>query len=178
MTGLKAEDLVAMVDFLYYGEANVNQESLDAFLGLAEELKLKGLTGSITEGNDMEFKGKENGIKERKKGREAILHAPPPFNVRSSKPQSENSSVALVSEEAHHLDEEIKSMMTRIDEKMIQRSSVYACNVCGKEDKISNIKTHIEANHIASNIDHSCEICGKISRSRNGLRQHKATHKA
>ena len=32
----KAEELVAIVDFLYFGEANVNQESLDAFLGLAE----------------------------------------------------------------------------------------------------------------------------------------------
>ena len=41
MRGLKAEALVAMVDFLYYGEANVNQESLDVYLGLAEELKLK-----------------------------------------------------------------------------------------------------------------------------------------
>ena len=49
--GLKAEALLAMVDFLYYGEANVNQESLDVFLGLAEELKLKGLTGSSTESN-------------------------------------------------------------------------------------------------------------------------------
>merc|ERR1711928_94193 len=45
MRGLKSDNLVAMVDFLYFGEANVNQESLDAFLGLAEELKLKGLTG-------------------------------------------------------------------------------------------------------------------------------------
>ena len=51
MRGLKSEALVAMVDFLYYGEANVNQESLDVFLGLAEELKLKGLTGSSTESN-------------------------------------------------------------------------------------------------------------------------------
>ena len=46
MRGVKAVDLAAMVDFLYYGEANVNQESLDDFLGLAEELKLRGLTGS------------------------------------------------------------------------------------------------------------------------------------
>ena len=45
MRGLKSDNLVAMVDFLYFGEANVNQESLDAFLGLAEELKLKGLSG-------------------------------------------------------------------------------------------------------------------------------------
>ena len=36
MRGLKAENLVSMVDFLYYGEANVNQESIDVFLGLAE----------------------------------------------------------------------------------------------------------------------------------------------
>ena len=49
--GLKAQDLLAMVDFLYFGEANVNEESLDVFLGLAEELKLKGLTGSSSQHN-------------------------------------------------------------------------------------------------------------------------------
>merc|ERR1712055_277560 len=45
MRGVKAEDLVAMVDFFYYGEANVYQERLDSFLAVAEELKLKGLSG-------------------------------------------------------------------------------------------------------------------------------------
>ena len=43
MRGLRSDHLVAMVDFIYFGEANVDQEGLDAFLGLAEELKLKGL---------------------------------------------------------------------------------------------------------------------------------------
>ena len=46
MRGLKSEDLVAMVDFLYFGEANVYQENLDSFLAVAEELQLKGLMGS------------------------------------------------------------------------------------------------------------------------------------
>merc|ERR1711997_974887 len=46
MRGVKSEDLVAIVDFLYFGEANVYQERLDAFLTIAEELKLKGLSGS------------------------------------------------------------------------------------------------------------------------------------
>ena len=45
MKGAKFEDLSAVVDFLYYGEANVFQENLDSFLSIAEELKLKGLTG-------------------------------------------------------------------------------------------------------------------------------------
>ena len=49
MRGLKAEALVAMIEFLYKMEANVNQDSLDDFLGLADELKLKGLTKTKTE---------------------------------------------------------------------------------------------------------------------------------
>ena len=43
MRGVKFEDLVSMVDFLYNGEANVYQDNLDSFLAMAEELKLKGL---------------------------------------------------------------------------------------------------------------------------------------
>ena len=45
MKGVKFEDLLAIVDFLYCGEANVYQENLDSFLCIAEDLKLKGLTG-------------------------------------------------------------------------------------------------------------------------------------
>jgi len=45
LRGLKSQDLVAMIDFLYFGEADVSQESLDSFLALAEEMELKGLTG-------------------------------------------------------------------------------------------------------------------------------------
>ena len=45
MRGLRSEDVMAIMDFLYQGEANVLQDDLDNFLALAEELKLKGLTG-------------------------------------------------------------------------------------------------------------------------------------
>jgi len=46
MRGIKSDDLIAIVDFLYYGEAKVYQENLDGFLAIAEELQLKGLEGS------------------------------------------------------------------------------------------------------------------------------------
>ena len=36
MRGMKSRDLLAIVDFLYFGEANVFQEDLDSFLGIAE----------------------------------------------------------------------------------------------------------------------------------------------
>ena len=43
MRGVKAKDLVAIVDFIYYGEANMYEDELGGFLVLAEELQLKGL---------------------------------------------------------------------------------------------------------------------------------------
>ena len=46
MRGMKSEDLLAIVDFLYYGEANIYQDNLDTFLNIAEELQLKGLNGA------------------------------------------------------------------------------------------------------------------------------------
>ena len=49
MRGMKSVDLMAIIDFLYYGEANIFQEDLDSFLSIAEELQLKGLKGSNTE---------------------------------------------------------------------------------------------------------------------------------
>ena len=49
MRGVTPENLMAMVDFFYHGEATVYQENLDSFLVLAEEFQLKGLRGNQTE---------------------------------------------------------------------------------------------------------------------------------
>ena len=47
MRGLKFEDLLAIVDFLYYGAANIHQENLDVFLNIAEDLDLKRLNSAV-----------------------------------------------------------------------------------------------------------------------------------
>ena len=41
--GVKAVDLEALVDFMYFGEAKVMQENLEPFMDVATELKVKGL---------------------------------------------------------------------------------------------------------------------------------------
>ena len=46
MRGMKAKDLIVIMDFIYLGEANIKQEYLEGFLAPAEELQVKGLTGS------------------------------------------------------------------------------------------------------------------------------------
>ncbi len=44
LRGVTGQDLRNVLDFMYHGEVNVAQEDLDAFLAVAEELKIKGLT--------------------------------------------------------------------------------------------------------------------------------------
>ena len=45
MIGVKSDDLLAIVDFIYRGEADVFQKNLDSFLAVGGELQPKGLMG-------------------------------------------------------------------------------------------------------------------------------------
>jgi len=46
LKGVKLSNLQSALDFIYRGEANVAKEDLNSFLAVAEELKIKGLTGN------------------------------------------------------------------------------------------------------------------------------------
>lgn len=44
LKGINHRELLAIVTFMYHGEVNVAQDELNAFLAVAEDLKVKGLT--------------------------------------------------------------------------------------------------------------------------------------
>ena len=44
LRGIRGSQLTAILNFIYHGEVNVAQEDLKSFLGVAEDLKIKGLT--------------------------------------------------------------------------------------------------------------------------------------
>jgi len=46
LKGVKLSNLKQVLDFMYNGEVNVAQEELNTFLNVAEELKVKGLSGN------------------------------------------------------------------------------------------------------------------------------------
>ena len=92
---------------------------------------------------------------------------------------SRNSNTVLAVNETtilgdtQNLDEQIQSMITKSNVNFDKKQGFLAtCNVCGKEAPYKNMPNHVEANHITG-VSHECDICGKISRSANGLRQHK-----
>ena len=47
--GVRAEDLLAILDFVYNGEANIFQQNLDSFLAIAGDLQIRGLADSDPE---------------------------------------------------------------------------------------------------------------------------------
>ena len=182
MRGLKFDDLLAILDFLYRGEANVVQENLDSFLAIAEELKLRGLIGETDERAEdvdtekyLQPKLAPSGNNEPKLTK--THNKKGALDRKISKPE-DNKTIALAnfqSADLDQLEEMVKSMMEKSENKYANpKVNLIAdrCKVCGKEGRGSAIKDHIEANHIEG-IVIPCNLCDKTFRSRNSLRQHK-----
>ena len=179
MRGLKSADLLAVVDFLYFGETNLLQENLDSFLALAEELQLKGLTGA-SDNSKAEGLKKEADLRNRELPvQKEIYHEQrKPKNLGYQTSANPNTAVAVVTENQvntniQDLNKQIKTMMTITEIRSADgQGFVATCNVCGKQASSRNMGGHIEANHITG-VSHSCNLCGKVSRSRDALRKHK-----
>jgi len=193
MRGLKSEDLITIIDFLYHGEANVYQENLDSFLAVAEELQLKGLT------KDKQTKEETwSPVIPKKKQRVMPKNESTPHyqqnegidnlivststesdkTYENSKERTVSVTDYTVAADLQDLDEQIKSMM-EVSENILGgvfgNRKARVCKLCGKEGLQSDIKKHIESNHITG-VSHTCNICGKATRSRNGLAVHKSIH--
>ena len=195
LRGIKFDDLMAIVDFLYFGEANVFQENLDVFLALAEELRLKGLTESadskesekevFVKHSEMRLRATEDPRCQRISNPKAFSGTDLETSMASKVASagtfepSMASSVAVnsftVNVEGGELDDQIGEMISTTDKCDQRGRKLVRCNVCGKEGQRADVVRHIEAIHITG-VSHSCDICGKTSRSRNALRKHKRDH--
>ena len=179
LKGYHSRVFASILDFLYCGEANVLQEDLDLFLVIADDIKLKGLTGQTSK--DM--------LEEQEK--------PKPFEPNTQRlflestnsqrdmiPKATSKALAIPnqsSKDLQALDDKVLSL-TEKGEKMIpngkqengttKHAQSYICKVCKKEDKWFNIRKHIEASHIEG-ISIPCDICDNTFSSRRRLSEHK-----
>ena len=187
MRGTKSEELSAIIDFLYHGEANVPQENLDSFLAIADDLRLKQPMGEHNGGKET----KENvnttepaqvkpqsSIKEEETGPNTSTAGR--FNSEErkfgSRIANEQKLLAIpnqTSKELEVLDEQVKSMMEKTQNSTLDGSKkAYLCKVCGKEGHNVNIRDHIEINHLEG-VSLPCNNCTKKFKSRGSLRKHK-----
>ena len=152
---MKSEDMEAILDFLYLGEANIHQENLDFFLNIAEELNINGLTRGKTKdlGDSKELQDKTTPYKDYFENKTNIAtYSSGSSDVSHSYPISETSTPKLeISENLTYLDEKIASMICCSESRISNGKKVkkvYGCKVCGKEGMSTQVKQHIEMHHL------------------------------
>jgi len=79
LRGIRFPDMVAILNFMYHGEVNVNQEDLQMFLAAAEELRIKGLSQGSTE-------KVENSVPKKKLLQPSAVQPPAAKKPRESSP--------------------------------------------------------------------------------------------
>ena len=179
MRGIKSVDIVAIIDFLYCGEAAVYQENLDSFLTIAEELELKGLMGKTDENleNIVEERkcSKTAAAKEKGWSSQKILEKKRALNRGAVENEIDNA-VAVRNHspiDLNDLEERVQSMMEKsLNNYAHGKFKAHICKVCGKEGQGKAIKEHIEGNHMEG-MTFPCNLCEKTPRSRHALKLHK-----
>jgi len=195
MRGVKEEDLVAILDFLYFGETNVYQENLDTFLAIADELQLKGLSRNTSDELEEASSTANEVLDTNKLPKRKKKTKVPKSKIENTPVKQEAKCNTEVTEDAFsfdedafssakitdikELDEKVRSMMTKSQNTIPNGSHLFTkadvCAVCGKEGKSYNIRDHIEANHLKG-VSIPCNFCEKRVRSRNALRFHTRNH--
>ena len=163
------------------------QEDLDSFLAIAEEIKLKGLTGqnssNVLEEQEKPGHSKPSMLDKKLLTTSTIVKrestTPPALGKLSKELAVQDQSGT----DLQALDEKVRSLIEK-GQKMIpnggkrangtpihQRLSI--CKVCGKEGLWNQIKNHIESNHLEG-ILIPCDYCDKLLTSRHSLGIHKS----
>ena len=122
MRGMKSDVLVAVLDFPYCGETNVNQEDLDSFLAIAEELRLKGLMGKLNQDEEIPTKPEEFPVANKTafKDETRMTKSTAISSPRGTSRDSLARTVALANEDSGNmqkLDEQMKALMTKSSKK-------------------------------------------------------------
>ena len=174
MRGVTAEVLSPIIDFLYSGEANVQQENLESFLSLALELNLEGLK----EQHYDEVKEEEVDIKSLKTNLRPSLKRRKKFSPKTERSQHDNESVPSNYEIFEEMDTEIDSMIEKTENLMSsgkKRAYSSICKQCGKEGPVDYIKNHIAVNHMAET-KMICNKCETTFDSRVAFEDHNSRH--
>jgi hypothetical protein len=171
MRGTNSTDLTAVVDFIYNGEVNICKEDLSGFLALAEDLQIKGLTGTCEAQQGEVTKDIHTDLFSSTTSQNET-------NLESITELNEFSEVFNNQSDPNRTLEEKElsvyngsNICDQIDFIMQREDGMWTCKVCGKKTKLKgDMKRHAEL-HIEG-LSFPCKICGKSFKSSESLRKH------
>jgi len=185
LDGVSSEDLKNIMDYIYNGEVNIFQESLDRFLSVAQRLKLEGLMGNDDTEHNQEQEVSAEAFEEEGYAKKEHIDtdnvgvvsassfiSTPRNNHKSKEVASVNKIVVPVSSEDSS---EIRKTLQQYMET--DAGGNFRCTICGKESVGShrgsakrNLENHIET-HLEG-LSYPCQLCGKTFRNRESRRIH------
>ena len=175
MSRMKSDDLVAIVDFLYKGEANVVQDEMETFLSLAEEFELKGFSRSsgkanLDHPNEALFDVYQGGPvfnKKRNTNEGITLKYEADLKYSFKKPPT---PIQTNEKQTTGINPEKTATVESMIEKLFDGS--HACNNCDYTSKNKgHVRQHAER-HIEG-LEYPCNVCNKVYGTSNNFRVHK-----
>ena len=177
MRGVKAKELEAIVDFIYYGEANIYQGDLDGFLALAEELQLKGLVGSQNKTYEEEFT-KKNAAQSKPKPKPVgqPMTTLPEYETKTEGSWPVESNRVSDSDQSDLMKYNESHSILQSEESSYELVPAYAGKVVVNAN-MENIKGQINSMmEKGSNGEYKCIVCEKSLRNRQDMSRHIETH--
>ena len=177
MRGVSSNQLKAVVDFIYYGEVNIYKDDLDEFLNIAEELQLRGISGSEAKKSQPQLGQYASANQDVTTFYEKVTFEEPGYVSNPIKADTSFEDTSMVPADVYsnkqitknqNLEDTLISMM-----EILGPGKGYACKICENTEfkKKDHMRNHIEANHIEG-VTHPCTKCGKSYRSTHCLTQH------
>ena len=178
--GVEASLIEPLLDFLYIGKAEVNEEVLPKFLAFAEDLRVDGLVASGHKGNSNQDENKED-------LKETITR------IKRNVPTPEQLSVSKI-KNIESVFQKSKLILPIADEQIVNpekgRNGRFRCNLCEKTIKFRhNFRRHVRIRHNnpvkpckpadliripEKNQDglYHCQYCDKTTQHRDTFRKH------
>ena len=165
LTGVSADNLSSIIDYIYNGEVDLHQAQIITFLDSAKKFEIQGLMS------------KDLNVKEEAYVYEQIeetLFQKYSQNLEENDKRNQNETKKVMKIEDPNDHEEIDAKITELVTRI---GKAWTCKTCGKitRDK-TNLRSHIEV-HLEG-LSFPCSICDKSFRTRITLATHKSkTHR-
>ena len=172
LPGVQSMDLDSIISYVYYGEVQLHQDSLDNFLDVAQKLRIQGLTeGQKNENQDLEEKliGEvEMAYPTNERNDSNIILKNEDIESRGRTKYDDYDKTVSFANQDYSQQELTKA----VDDLILREGGMSVCQSCGKTAKSSSqMRKHVEI-HIEG-LSFPCPNCNDTFRSRNILKCHK-----
>ena len=166
LDGVDSSEINLMLDYIYRGEIQIQQDHLDRFLEVANKFKLEGLMGSDDE--DIAKIENVNYNEEKVVVNEPLINDTRNQNI---KPKPKERALKVIQDPSEMIDASNTDVNQMYQELIVKDGGHFRCTVCDKSmGHKGSMTRHVETH--MTGLSYDCKHCGEKFRSRNTLKHH------